>query len=73
MIPLMVLKREEIEYRCGKEHRMVKHFLLYDSSEAQSKKLINIVKVCSRDIGMEFGNRINLISKSCPSPCKESE
>lgn len=52
----MLLKREEIKYRVGKEHRMVKHFPLYGSSEAQSKKLINIMKVFSRDIGMEFGN-----------------
>ena len=62
MIPLTIfLKRENIGYKFGKEQKMTNHLLymddlkLYDRSEQELESLIDVVRVFSRDIGMEFG------------------
>ena len=62
MIPLIILlKRENIGYKFGKEQKMMNHLLymddlkLYGRSEQKLESLIDVVRVFSRDIGMEFG------------------
>ena len=62
MIPLTILlKRENIGYKFGKEQKMMNHFLymddlkLYGKSEQELESLIDVVRVFSRDMGMEFG------------------
>ena len=62
MIPLTILlKRENIGYKCGKEQKIINHLLymddlkLYGRSEQELESLIDVVRVFSRDIGMEFG------------------
>ena len=62
MIPLTILlKRENIAYKFGKEQKMMNHLLymddlkLYGRSEQELESLIDFVRVFSRDIGMEFG------------------
>ena len=62
MIPLTILlKREKIGYKFGKEQKMMNHLLhmddlkLYGRSEQELESLIDVVRVFSRDIGIEFG------------------
>ncbi|KXJ09461.1 Retrovirus-related Pol polyprotein from type-1 retrotransposable element R2 [Exaiptasia diaphana] len=62
MVPLtMLLKRETIGYRFGSGQQMMNHLLfmddlkLYGRSEEELEKLVDVVHVFSRDIGMEFG------------------
>ena len=62
MIPLsMLLKRERVGYKFGKEQRKINHLLfmddlkLYGRSEEELEKLVEVVRVFSGDIGMEFG------------------
>ena len=62
VIPLTILlKRENIGYKFGKEQKMMNHLLymddlkLYGRSEQELESLIDVVRVFSRDIGMEFG------------------
>ena len=62
MIPLTILlERENIGYKFGKEQKMMNHLLymddlkLYGRSEQELESLIDVVRVFSRDIGMEFG------------------
>ena len=62
MIPLtLLLRREHIGYRFGREKRVLNHLLfmddlkLYGKSEKELEKLLEVVKVFSEDIGMEFG------------------
>ena len=62
MVPLtMLLKRETIGYRFGSGQQMIHHLLfmddlkLYGRSEEELEKLVDVVDMFSRDIGMEFG------------------
>ena len=62
MIPLTILlKRENIGYKFGKEQKMMNYLLymddlkLYGRSEQELESLIDVVRVFSRDIGMELG------------------
>ena len=62
MIPLTtLLRKESMGYRFSKSKKQINHLLfmddlkLYAKDEADLDKLINVVSVFSRDIGMEFG------------------
>lgn len=62
LIPLtMLLNRESIGYKFGMEQRVMNHLLfmddlkLYGRSEGELERLIEVVEVFSRDIGMHFG------------------
>ena len=62
MLPLSILlKREEIGYKLGPDGKLINHLLfmddlkLYGRSEEDLDKLVEVVHVYSRDIGMEFG------------------
>ena len=62
MIPLtMFLRREDMEYSFGRERKKVNHLLsmddlkLYGKDKEEVEKLVEVVHVFSRDIGMEFG------------------
>jgi len=62
MIPLTtLLRKESMGYKFSKSKKQIYHLLfmddlkLYAKDEADLEKLINVVSVFSRDIGMEFG------------------
>ena len=62
MIPLTILlKREDLGYKWGPGQKLINHLLfmddlkLYGKSMMELESLIEIVRVYSRDIGMEFG------------------
>jgi len=62
MIPLtMLLRRENMGYRFGSERKKINHLLfmddlkLYGKDREEVEKLVEVVHVFSRDIGMEFG------------------
>lgn len=62
MIPLtMLLRREDIGYKFGEQQKRVNHLLfmddlkLYGRSEIELERLVDVVRVFSSDIGMEFG------------------
>ena len=62
MIPLtMPLRREAMGYRFGSEGKKINHLLfmddlkLYGKDKDELEKLVDVVSVFSRDIGMEFG------------------
>ena len=62
MIPLTtLLRKESMGYKFSKSKKQINHLLfmddlkLYAKDEADLDKLINVVSVYSRDIGMEFG------------------
>jgi len=62
MIPLsMLLRRENLGYRFGPDRKLMNHLLfmddlkLYGKTERELDALVEVVRVYSRDIGMEFG------------------
>ena len=62
MIPLtLLLRREKLGYRFGEEGRLINHLLFMDDLKLYAKrkedleKLLDVVRVFSRDIRMEFG------------------
>ena len=62
MLPLtLLLKRERLGYQLGEERRLINHLLFMDDLKLYARdkedldKLLNVVKVFSDDIGMEFG------------------
>ena len=62
MIPLtLLLRREKLGYRFGEDGRLINHLLFMDDLKLYAKtkddlaKLLEVVRVFSRDIRMEFG------------------
>ena len=62
MIPLSILlKREKLGYPFGPDGKLINHLLFMDDlklfgrTEKELEKLVDLVGVYSRDIGMEFG------------------
>ena len=60
------MKRENIEYKLGKDQRSINHLLFVDDlmlcgrSEEEQESLINIVRVSSRDM-QDFGLDISVL------------
>ena len=62
MIPLtLLLRRERLGYQFGEEKRLINHLLFMDDLKLYARdkedlgKLLDVVRVFSRDIRMEFG------------------
>ena len=62
MIPLTILlKREDLGYKWGPSGKLINHLLfmddikLYGKSMRELESLVEVVRVFSKDIGMEFG------------------
>ena len=62
MIPLSILlKKEKLGYHFGTDGNLINHLLFMDDlklfghTEKELEKLIDLVCIYSRDIGMEFG------------------